>query len=134
MTKFFMTAIAALLLSSANVTAGPSTSTTTWIQLDNTCHYFGITGNGDAYAEVHGCANLTLGVGAGMAAKTKELGTTVILGDSHKTDQIAQSCYVLQRPFVTGGRWEAYGTNDGRKMAQMGSGTYTVLSGPPPWR
>ena len=134
MTKFLLAGTAALLLFAPVATAGPVVSSTTWIQLDNTCDYFGLTRHGDVFAEVHGCANLTLGLGAGMAARTKDLGSIVVIADSHKTDQIAQSCYVFQRPFVTGGRWEAYFTSDGRKMVEMGSGTYTVLNGAPPWR
>jgi len=132
--KFLMTGATALLLSVAGAAANPTTSSTTWIQLDNSCDYFGITRNGDVFAEVHGCANLALGVGAGMATNTKELGNTVIVADSHKTQEIAQSCYVFQRPFVTGGRWEAYFTSDGQRMIKLGSGSYTVLDGPPPWR
>jgi hypothetical protein len=133
MTKILMAGLAALLLSTVAVSAG-STAGTTWIKLDNSCDTFGITRNGDVFAEEHRCGDLTLGFGAGMAAKTHEMGTTVILGDSHKTDQITQACYVLQRPFVTGGHWEAYFTSDGKTMNELGSGTYTVMQGPPPGR
>lgn len=52
----------------------------------------------------------------------------IVVGETMTDDLGAQAgyMYVLDYPFVTGGRWLAYTTFDGAAVSEFASGTYTV--------
>jgi hypothetical protein len=123
MRKFLMISTVALLASTIGASAG---SGTTRIMLDGTGDIFAITWHGDRYAEIHDKGDLTLGAGVGMSVPTKSGGKTIVISDSYPNNGSYYVCYEFQGPFKTGNQWSAYYTDDGVKVHELGSGTYTV--------
>ncbi len=60
----------------------------------------------------------------GAAAESR----SIVIGETMSDDLGAQAgyMYVLDFPFVTGGKWVAYATFNGTAVSEFASGTYTV--------
>lgn len=73
--------------------------------------------------------------GAGTIGKIKGRGKTITFGVnlSAKGGEGYQYIYVIDYPFVTGGTWTNFFTQDGKTTGgRQGGGTYTVITGDKP--
>lgn len=65
-------------------------------------------------------------IGGGLIGNVKKMGNQAIIGGISSAIPGAELVISLDYPFVTGGKYTAYGTSDGKSLATVDSGTYTV--------
>ncbi len=68
--------------------------------------------------------------GGGIIGKVKGFGNAAIIGAQTSLAPGSQFVFELQYPFVTGGSWAYFVTNDGQSMTELSHGTYTVEGTP----
>jgi hypothetical protein len=110
------------------------------VQIDGTCDTITLTNDKALvlYATTHiiGCAarhappNNPI-PGVGIVVKRRPGSSTardLAVTDTQPDGTGAPVAYItkLEYPLVTGGAWTAYATSDGKTIASMGAGTYTV--------
>jgi hypothetical protein len=63
--------------------------------------------------------------GAGFIGKIKKLGNSAVIG-MHASGAAEEFVFRIDYPFVTGGSWVLYGTQDGVNLTAFAGDTYTV--------
>lgn len=110
------------------------------VQIDGTCDTITLTNNKALvlYASTHliGCAakhapSSNPIPGVGIIVKRNPCcgpGRDLAVTDTQPDGSGLPVAYItkLEYPLVTGGAWTAYATSDGKTIALMGTGTYTV--------
>jgi len=123
MRKTILLSMIALLASTGMAAA----ATVTLITLDGWCNAY-------RFSKAHGLYALkdlscTNAFGDGIAAKVRGEGSNLIIALTDPGTVGYQFEYVFSQPFVTGGTWTLYYTNDGLHVVRHLSGTYTVVTG-----
>jgi hypothetical protein len=67
--------------------------------------------------------------GAGFVGKVKVLGNSAVIG-MHVAGAAEEFVFRIDYPFVTGGSWVLYGTQDGVNLMAFAGDTYTVNGTP----
>ena len=68
--------------------------------------------------------------GAGFVGRVQNIGNSAIIGMQASTLPGQQYVFRIDYPFVTGGSWVLYSTDDGVHLSALKGNTYTVESGP----
>jgi hypothetical protein len=63
--------------------------------------------------------------GAGFVGKVKKIGNSAVIG-VHVAGATEEFVFRIDYPFVTGGSWVLYGTQDGVTLTAFAGDTYTV--------
>jgi hypothetical protein len=63
--------------------------------------------------------------GAGFVGKIKKIGNSAVIG-VHVSGAAEEFIFRIDYPFVTGGSWVLYGTQDGVNLTAFAGDTYTV--------
>ncbi len=104
------------------MTTAASAGTT--LSLDGFCNDYRIKKSGDGYAlHDNGCSS---GYGGGLLANLKGTGKNAIIAVTDPASPGMQFEYTFSYPFVTGGTWSLYSTNDGETFNFLTSGTYSI--------
>jgi hypothetical protein len=128
MKKICALTIAALLATSG---AALAKSKATTISLDGYCDVLSIQNNKVLKTALTATddPNCEALFGAGFAGKIKKIGNSAILG-MHISGTAEEFVFRIDYPFVTGGSWVLYGTQDGVNLTAFAGNTYTVNGTP----
>jgi hypothetical protein len=107
-----------------------ATAKTVSISFDGLCDGLDMIVNKDTRTAVevgNGCDE-GAHFGAGTIGKIKDRGNAITFGvNLHgKGVDTYQYIYVISYPFVTGGAWSNFFTQDGKTISRISTGTYTV--------
>lgn len=124
MKKICALAIAALMATSSGALAKNKATT---ISLNGYCDVLTIKSNKALKPALTAIddPNCEALFGAGFAGKIKKVGNSAILG-MHVSGTAEEFVFRIDYPFVTGGSWVLYGTQDGETLTAFASNTYTV--------
>jgi hypothetical protein len=122
MKRILLLSAAALLFS---VTASIAKPRLTVIKLNETCDTFDVSISGTtAWAlDAPSCAAT---YGGGLVGAVKGFGKSVILALHDPSQPGTQFVLELAYPFIQGGAYKLYSTNDGQSLMDALDGTYTV--------
>jgi hypothetical protein len=98
----------------------------TTISIDDFCDVLTVTQKGDRVAMTED-PNCAVGLGGGLVVKTKQIGEAADFSTFYPNDGSGMVFnLLLSEPFVTGGTWILYETQDGVTENFFFEGTYTV--------
>jgi len=117
---------AALLM--ALTGAAVAKRTTTVISIDDFCDVFTVTAKGHLVAATDD-PNCATGLVGGIFTKVRGIGEAATLAGIFNGDTSTSWTLVLSAPFVTGGTWILYYTQDGVTESFFFEGSYTVVGG-----
>lgn len=119
MRKFLLLSTVAFFAATGAASAGSAILT-----LDGFCNAYKIKKADAGYALTDtGCSSA---IGGGVSGKLKGTGKNAIIALTDPASPGFQFEFTFSSPFVTGGTWSLYSTNDGVTFGLLTSGTYTV--------
>jgi hypothetical protein len=130
MKKFLvaLTAAAVVALPASHAMAKKKTVTVT---LDGFCDSFTITNSGGVYSAADDTATCSTWYGTGLGGKLKPDGKAISFGLISPSNPATSYYVTFSYPFVTGGAFKMYITNDGNGDGVLAlTDTYTVAGTP----
>jgi len=131
MKRLLLAGAAALAMS---CTCNAAMADTVSIAFDGLCDGMDISVNKENRTgmEVGNGCDVGAHFGAGTMSRMKDRGRAITFGVnlSGKGGTAYQYIYVVDYPFVTGGHWSNFFTQDGHTLSRITTGTYTLGSPP----
>ena len=123
MKKLIFLSAAALFASTAIASASVSV-----LSLDGFCNEYKVRKTGTLFAAKDSNTDCSAGFGGGVLATVSGQGKNAVVAFQDPASPGYQFEFTFSYPFVTGGTWVLYYTNDGVHFAVDNSGTYTLTT------
>jgi hypothetical protein len=124
--NFAIVALSSVALLMASISGAAARRATTTISIDDFCDVFTVTTKG-RYVAATDDPNCATGLVGGIFTKVKGVGNAATLGGIFNNDTTTSWTVVFSAPFVTGGTWILYFTQDGVTENFFFEGSYTVV-------